>query len=120
MPSLRSPEGKRAYDEYLLTADTNGPCALCAKPTVTEFVHWRIIRNSFPYDLIAKTHDMLVTKRHAKESELTETELKELTEIKASPTLQEYDWIIEPTIKNKTIPAHMHLHVIVGKSFNSK
>lgn len=118
MPSLRSPEGKRAYDEYLLTADPHRPCPLCTEPSVTEFVHWRTMKNSFPYDLIAKTHHMLVTKRHAKESELTSVERDELTQIKASAELQAYDWIIEPTIKNKTIPAHMHLHVLVGKSFS--
>lgn len=58
---------------------------------------------------------MLVPLRHVQERELNEEELKELRKIKETYVNIEYDWIMEPVPKGKTIPAHFHLHLILGK-----
>lgn len=73
------------------------------------------MENAFPYDLIASLHHMLVLKRHASETELFAEERDEIAYIKTIPALQAYDWIIEPTQHKKSIPGHMHLHLLVGK-----
>jgi len=59
---------------------------------------------------------MLIPNRHVSEGNLTKEESQELQDIKGSYINTEYDWIIEPTHKNKSIPGHFHLHLIVGKS----
>ncbi len=89
---------------------------LCEKQALKEFRYWKVTDNSFPYDLIAKAHHMLVPVRHVSESELSEDELSELKEIKYTYANTEYDYLIEATSKNKSIPTHHHLHLIVGKS----
>lgn len=115
MPSLRTPEGKRAYQEYMATMPATDACALCEKPALRAYKHWKIIDNSFPYDLIAKDHHMLVPLRHVTEADLTIDEIMELAGIKNHHLEEDYDWIIEATLKNKSIPSHFHLHLIVGK-----
>ena len=71
--------------------------------------------NSFPYDLIASTHHMIVPLRHVVEAELSAEELREFAVIKREVVDVGYDNIIEATTKNKSLPAHFHLHLIVGK-----
>ncbi|MDP3735238.1 MAG: hypothetical protein Q8R39_02300 [bacterium] len=114
MGSLRTPEGKERYEEYLSLADLSA-CPLCGKESIETFQFWKVTENSFPYDLIAKVHHMLVPKRHAVENELTPEELGELAVIKESFVHQHYEWIVEPTHPSKSIPSHFHLHLIVGK-----
>jgi diadenosine tetraphosphate (Ap4A) HIT family hydrolase len=87
---------------------------LCEKVSIQSFTYWKITENSFPYDQIAKTHHMLVPLRHVIEDELSKDELAEFKTIKAEH-VSEYDWIIEATAKNKSIPNHFHLHFIVGR-----
>ena len=115
MPSLRTPEGKKKYQEYLKGELAEHACSLCEKEAVKCFSYWKITENSFPYDLIAKTHHMLIPLRHGREHELSTEELQELKEIKSNNINPEYDYIIEATPKNKSIPDHFHLHLIVGK-----
>ncbi len=115
MPSLRTLEGKKAYQEYLAQTPVSGTCPLCEKFALRTFKLWKIVENSFPYDLIAREHHMLVSLRHITESGLTADELRELLEIKNHAIEEDYDWIIEPVHKNKSIPDHFHLHLLVGK-----
>jgi len=115
MTSLRTPEGKKKYQEYLKTEDLSNSCPLCDKEPVKSFGFWKIIENNFPYDQIAKTHHMLLPVRHASEKELRTGEWEELNMIKESFLNAEYDWIIESTHENKSIPWHFHLHLIIGK-----
>lgn len=115
MPSLRTPEGKHAYQEYLKDSALCDSCALCEKSALRTFKLWKIVNNSFPYDLIAKEHHMLMPLRHTTEADLTVDEIMELSGIKNHAIEQDYDWIIEPMPKNKSIPDHFHLHLLVGK-----
>jgi hypothetical protein len=49
------------------------------------------------------------------EAELSAEELREFALIKREVIDAGYDNIIEATTKNKSLPAHFHLHLIVGK-----
>ncbi len=115
MVSLRTPEIKKRYREYLKTETSADACALCEKKSIKNFKFWKLTENSFPYDRIAKTHHMLVSIRHVSGEKLNEEELEELKIIKKSLVDAEYDWIIEAAHKNQSIPDHFHLHLIVGK-----
>ncbi|MDB5259692.1 MAG: hypothetical protein JWO73_900 [Candidatus Taylorbacteria bacterium] len=106
---------KQQHKEYQQSAAPSGACPLCEKPALRTFAHWKITGNKFPYDLIAKTHHMLIPIRHVTETGLNEAELKEYQQLKAAVVHPEYDYIIEATTKNKSVPAHFHLHLIVGK-----
>ncbi|KND50820.1 MAG: hypothetical protein AB202_00240 [Parcubacteria bacterium C7867-007] len=114
--SLRTKEMVQSIRDYNAEhpEEKNGECALCTKEAVETFSHWKITENKFPYDLVATTHHMIMPLRHATETELTMDEWKEYQEIKHSK-LQEYDYLLEGTSKTKSIPAHFHIHLIIGK-----
>lgn len=113
MATLRIPESEEKYQEYLKTEKSS--CPLCEKKPLQEFGFWNIVENSFPYDKIAATHHMLVLRRHAPQKELSAEELREIDAIRSSHIESTYEWIVEPTHKNKSIPSHAHLHLIIGK-----
>lgn len=116
MGTLRTKETEDAYArEREIRKQNPGPCPLCAAETIREFTHWRIIANSFPYDLVAKLHHMIVTKRHAKEGEVTVEEWHEYQAIKNDVLHANYEFIIEPARHKRSIPEHFHLHMIVAK-----
>ncbi|MCE9644186.1 hypothetical protein K8Q93_03030 [Candidatus Parcubacteria bacterium] len=115
MVSLRTEEAKNKYNEHRRVS-TSEPCPLCGREAIKAFKYWKIILNHFPYDRIAEVHHMLVPMRHVAEDALDEEELEELKAIKTTSAHMDYDWIIEATHKNKSIPEHFHLHLIVGKA----
>lgn len=110
---FRSDEMSNQYRAYRDAGGLN-ECVLCTKPSLREFTYWRILKNDFPYDLVAKQHDMIVPKRHITEDFLTEEEKAEFSSIKKAD-IQDYDFILEPSTKGKSIPQHFHLHLIVIK-----
>ncbi len=114
MPSLRTPEGTKEYQEYLSAVDANAPCVLCAKPSIQDFTHWKIVVNEFPYDVISKDHFMILPIRHTTEADLNEAEKQEYSTIKNNVIQEKYDYIIENATKNKSIPGHFHLHLFIA------
>ncbi len=116
MPVFRSTELSQRYREVMQTNEFKTACALCNRESLKTFVHWKIVSNLFPYDLIAAEHNMLLPLRHATESELTDEEREEFMQIKYSDELQgKYDNFIESTHRTRTIPPHFHLHLLVLK-----
>ncbi len=113
--TLRSPEGKERYKEHMRSHPSSDECFLCVAKSLKDFQFWKVTENNFPYDQIASVHHMLTPFRHVAEEKLNDEEIKELQTIKKSFIDPEYDWIIEATLKNKTIPDHFHIHLIVGK-----
>jgi hypothetical protein len=113
--TLRTEETYKAYKDLIAAGGLEGHCALCDAPAIKQFGFWKLMVNTFPYDRIAQTHDMLIPLRHTKESDLTEQELKEYAEIKSNYLQEHYDFLIEATNKMKSIPSHFHLHVITLK-----
>ena len=115
MASFRSPENKKRYDEYSAALPAGPACLLCEKPSLKEFTHWRIVENIFPYDLVAKVSHMIIPSQHKTESDLTDVEEQEFKDIKINYLQNQYDYILENTHKNKSLPHHFHLHILVGK-----
>ncbi len=115
MANLRSKKTTEAYDEVLRARGEHSPCPLCPLAPLKEFVYWKIVSNDFPYDRVASLHHMIIPKRHGIEHELTPEERAELLDIKHSALDVGYDDILEPTPRNKSVPGHFHLHLIIWK-----
>ena len=90
-------------------------CPLCEKEPLKDLGLWRIVDNSYPYDRIAKVHHMIIPARHVSEDGLTKDEQEQFRELKNSYIADNYDWIIEATHNNKSLPAHFHLHLLISK-----
>jgi diadenosine tetraphosphate (Ap4A) HIT family hydrolase len=110
---------KETYDKYIkFIADgfLNNGCNLCKEIPVKEFKHWKIIATKFPWSRIAQIHDMIIPKRHTIYAKLNNAEKKEYEKIKIEYIEKKYDLIAEATEKKKTIPSHLHIHLIVLKN----
>lgn len=112
MLSLRSKETEKKYQEVRAERDPSF-CALCEATPLEEFTHWKILQNDFPYDEVASTHDMLVSKRHVTEGEITQEEWLEYNKIKHGYVAEKYEIVMEGTQKLKSIPDHFHVHLLV-------
>jgi diadenosine tetraphosphate (Ap4A) HIT family hydrolase len=102
------------YAKHIEAGNLKTACPLCERAALHEFLFWKILTNRFPYDRIAEVHHMLVLRRHAPDNALTPEELKELTQIK-SEYVSQYQYIIEVTAQKKSIPEHVHYHLIVAR-----
>ncbi|MBM3257552.1 MAG: DUF3605 domain-containing protein [Candidatus Liptonbacteria bacterium] len=115
MALLRSKELHEKYLAYIAKGGLSNGCVLCTKPPITDFTHWKIVLNDFPYDKFAQIHHMIVPRRHIAENELSEAEKEEFQRLKAGHINENYDFMIEPTYKLKSIPSHFHIHLLVIK-----
>lgn len=109
---------KKTEDKYLkeLKRKKDGGCPLCDRKPLRTFKYWKIIKNRFPYDRIARVHNMLIPFRHVTEDLLTKNELAELLKIKNTYLEDEkFNYIMEATNHTKTQPSHFHLHLIKFK-----
>ncbi len=113
--SLRTPELSQRYVDYRKSLPADEPCKMCALPATKEFVHWKIVKNDFPYDVIAEAHDMIMPLRHTIENGLMKEEWQEWLEIKEKYVGDNYEYVIEPVPKHKSYPDHFHLHLITAK-----
>lgn len=105
---------KKSEQKYHRNIDKE--CPICKRAALKSFENWKVIKNNFPYDRIAKTHDMLVPLRHVDENSLNQKELDEFKEIKNNFIKDsKYHYIIEANSKLKSIPEHFHLHLIILK-----
>ena len=85
---------------------------LLSNPFIKEWNYWMLVRNDFPYDKIAKEHDLLVPKRKfANEDEMEDLELNELYDIKAE-LKDTYSAYLINTGWGRTVPTHFHIHCI--------
>lgn len=112
---LRTKACADRYRAFQEAGHMDNRCVCCDLETVQSFTHWRIVANDFPYDLIAKAHDMIVPIRHVTEDGLREEEKQEFKQIK-NDYLQRYNFIMEASEKTKTVPGHFHLHLITTKN----
>jgi diadenosine tetraphosphate (Ap4A) HIT family hydrolase len=115
MGLLRTKKHHAQYLSYIRRGGLASGCRLCEKKPLKEFKYWRIVENRFPYDKIANVHHMLIPKRHVGETELSPRETKELLALKQGYISAHYEYLIEAVHKQKSIPAHFHLHLIVSK-----
>jgi len=112
---LRTKDGQEEYEAYKKEAGFRDGCSICKADSIEEFEYWRTIKNRFPYDRIAETHNMIIPKRHIDEVGLTGEEKKELFELKKTYIGENYHFIIEATTNIQSIPEHFHLHLIAVK-----
>ena len=114
---MRTKEAEAAYRAYRAQGGLDNECRLCEAPAQHTFTHWKVIENKFPYDMIAESHDMLVPLAHHSTKEVTPEAWAELATIKEGLIHKKYDFIIEATQRRLSIPAHLHLHLVVLKKF---
>ncbi len=109
---LRTEATADYYEKVQKEQPEGDGCRLCNDPeTYQEFKYWRLVPNRFPYDRYFSKSDMLVTKRHVDESELSQEERGELIELKSQVLIDDYDVILENLPKQKSIPHHHHIHL---------
>jgi hypothetical protein len=108
--TLRTAETEARYKDYRKNKNIDD-CYLCRATALKEFTFWRILPNTFPYDCITKTHHLISLKRHADETALTVLEYNELYDIKDA-VRNDYDMLLENTLKRKSIREHHHIHAI--------
>ena len=112
MKTLRTRKSENIYIKHRKNNKETG-CPLCKREKLKLFKYWKIIKNRFPYDKIAREHSMLLPIRHVTENGLNKKELDELKGIKNSYiNKSDYNYIIEATESNKSQPNHFHLHLI--------
>ena len=113
---LRTKKTRRKYLKLISEGFLVNGCSLCKETkSIKEFKHWRILNNRFPWDRIAKTHHMIIPKRHTIYEELNEIEKKEFEIIKVGYIEEKYELIAEAMNKKKSIPKHLHIHLIILK-----
>lgn len=114
---LRRKKTLEKYHAYRQIQKKKTECRFCIdEPTDKKriFVHWKILKNIFPYDRIAVEHDLLIPKRHfCEESEMTNEEKEELVRIKTKilPKNKKYDMIWENFSHMRSV-AHYHVHLL--------
>lgn len=114
--SWRTQAMHETYEEGRADSVITDECPLCTAPVIGEFTYWKIIKNKYPYDAVTLRHDLLVVKRHVgSDKELTEAERDELFTLKESTLNETYTFILEALPRNKSIPGHHHLHLMIPK-----
>jgi hypothetical protein len=117
MGTLRTPETEAKYDAWKAARTGKEICRLCEMEPIKEFTYWKIISNDYPYDQIAKIHNMVVPLRHVTEKDLTREERDEFEGFKDQLHVG-YTYIMEATHHQKSIPGHYHLHLVELKDQN--
>jgi diadenosine tetraphosphate (Ap4A) HIT family hydrolase len=113
---LRTEESAAKYEKEIAERGDDASCALCLFETVVkEYEHWFLMTNKYPYDRYFTKSDMLVSKRHVPEQDLTKAELDEMRELIRSDLSTDYDSIIEHMPLQKSIPEHTHMHLVQYK-----
>lgn len=115
MASFRTPEAEQKYVDFRKTPEFGKDCALCSEPAIKQYKHWKIVKNNFPYDRIASVHNMIVPLEHKTEMDIGKEEWIEFQQIKKDYLDKTYEFIIEATSQKKSIPQHLHLHLIIAK-----
>lgn len=115
--TFRSKELNNEYLSLIKSGYHNDGCKLCAAVSLVEFKHWRIVENKFPYDLITRTHHMIIPKMHIDDRSIDPEQWAEYQKIKSTYINENYEYLLEPTIRNKSIPTHFHMHLLNSKFF---
>ena len=109
---------KKTYDKYMkkiAEGHLDHGCRLCQIKPIKKYKYWTIMDNEYPWDLIAKTNHMIVPKRHVAYEKLNIAEQKEFDLIKKNYLEKKYTLFIEAATREKSIPGHFHIHLIILK-----
>ena len=116
--SLRTPQTQAKYDAFKMSDMLSLPCFLCVKEDVS-YGAWKLVKNKFPYDLIAlpETHFLFCPQRHvAEEIELNEHEISERERIIRHLLSTTFSCMMLNFGPARTHKTHLHYHVWVNKS----
>ena len=109
---LRTEKTAQEYEDFQKSHPKRDGCGLCNdKEIINEYKYWQLMPNRFPYDRYFSKSEMLVSKRHTDETGLTQEEKAELFKLKQELT-DSYDIIFENLPKQKSIPHHIHYHLV--------
>lgn len=113
--SMRTEKGEKAYQ----LAQQNGTLKpLREEKRIDYWDDWILIENRFPYDLVFKTHHMLVpTRNFADRTQMKRGERIALDAI-LSKLGHDYDIIFENTYKQRSIKQLYHIHLATWKKRN--
>jgi len=80
---------------------------------VKEFDYWVIVENDYPYDAITDTHHMLVPRDvYTSFEDVSDAAAEELDAVVREYINENYDATMENTMQNRTVPTHIHLHLL--------
>lgn len=89
------------------------PCYLCEAYPLRVSDHWKIVKNTFPYDEIADKHHMLVPDRHiASWDDLEVEEIEDLWAFVQNLNKDIYDSIGWNFSSAQSMKDHLHLHLL--------
>jgi hypothetical protein len=103
------------YQAAIKQGSLKGDCVFCSVNSIKDFEYWKIVPNKYPYNRVSKVHDIIYPIRHTDGGDLTTDEINELVELKKDYLNTNYQYILEAMPKNKSIPGHFHLHLIIAK-----
>jgi len=118
MDTPRHTKTEEAYQEFKNELN-NDPVRLQSfnfedETILREFEHWVIIRNRFPYDRMARTNDMLVSRRPLPSrhdgSHKEQSEYEDIMQLLAAEDF--YDAYMENFPKIKSVKKYVHIHLI--------
>lgn len=112
---FRTEKMLKKFEEFKKSRSRTQVCGLCKTKPVKQFKYWKIMKNKFPYDKVAKVNHILVSKRHVDYKKLAEAEKRELESIKYGYVPKKYEVILEATKKRMSFPDHFHVHLVVFK-----
>lgn len=79
---------------------------------IKKWKYWVLVKNDFPYNRIAKQHDMLIPlRKFALEQDMNLQEFWEYRDIKKEIS-EEYNAFLENSTNNRSIAKLFHLHCI--------
>lgn len=118
MYSPRSPKSQADYDDFkqshATTPDRLHWFDFDEETIVREFTHWVIIQNRFPYDNMARTNHLLVTRSRVSNLYEASPEIQAEfhTIMQQLATEQNYDARIENFPQTTSAKAHYHIHLV--------
>jgi len=118
MDTPRHSKTEEAYQDF--KKELNGDPSLLEsfnfdhETVLREFEHWVIIENRFPYDRMARTNDMLVSKRplNSRYDGTDEEQSEYETIMKLLAEENFYDAYMENFPRIKSVKKYVHIHLI--------
>jgi hypothetical protein len=111
----RTVETHNRYMRDIEAGCLNEGCALCKSDALHTFAYWKIIDNKYPYDRVAELHHMIIPLRHTDGSDISAEEIEEISMLKKTFLNENYRFILEALPNAKSIPGHLHLHILIPK-----
>lgn len=110
--SMRTKQSEQAYQ---IAKENKTLKPLYKEPALERWDDWILIENRFPYDLVFKTHHILVPTRDFKNrSDMMLTERRSLEDL-LNYLQHGYDIMFENTHKSRSIKDLFHIHLACWK-----